>query len=203
MCGTVPSSHRPCMTRLKSGMALLVCGALALAACGGDDDDVAKAAANGGGNPAKASVPSLPSGGGGGSSKVPDNPCTVVPKDLVDAIVPGGRVDGPRKQGGGGVSQAHCGWVNDLVTLNLDYTGGVPHDQILMSINGDAQDYHGDKVKVAGDDAAVWSVIPGDLEIGTVHDDVLVTVHITVLQAQGVQYRDRMLAVAEAAVGAL
>ena len=179
-----------------------MCGSLALAACGGDDDASKASAANGGGSPGKTSLPDL-GGGSGSKGDVPGDACAALPKDQVDALVPGAKLTGPESANGGGIAHATCSWHNDTVTLTLSYTAGVPNAQLLMSMNGEVQDAHGDKTTIAGDDAGVWSAIPGNVQVAVVHDDVYVTVELLVLGTGAQQHRDQLVALAEAAVGSL
>jgi hypothetical protein len=191
----------------KTAATLLACASLALVACGGDDDGAAAGrsplgAAGGGGN---ASVPPDAGGGSGAGTKLPEDACKVLPADKVAALVPGATVTGPENQGAGGHSSAHCSWANDTRTLNLGYIAGIPHDQVETSMKGDTQDAGGDLITVAGDDAGIRTLASGDLEINVVHEDAMVTVELLILAVDGSapQHRDEVIALAEAADGAL
>jgi hypothetical protein len=193
----------------KTAVVLVACTSLALVACGGDDDSAAAGrsplgVADGAG---EASVPPDAAGGtdAGAGTKLPEDACKVLPADKTAALVPGATVTGPENQGAGGHSTAHCSWANDTRTLSLGYIAGVPHDQLELSMKGDTQDGGGDLVTVAGDDAGIRTLASGDLEIDVVHDDAMITVELLILAVDGSapQHRDEVIALAEAADGAL
>ena len=198
--------------RWTYGVAVLVCGSLALAACSGDDDATAAGAAgegplagqlsDGGGN-GTTSVPPAPGGGTGDPSALPDDACAVMPADQVEALVPGARVEGPENAGAEGHSQAHCSWANDTRTLNLNYIGGVPNAQLQLSMETDTRDGNGELTTIAGDEAGIVTLITGDLEINVVHDDIYITVGLLTIDGPANDHRDALVSLAEAAVSTL
>jgi hypothetical protein len=195
---------------MRHGLALLVCGTLVLAACGGDDDDVKDALggasqSNGGGG--KTSLPGDAGDAGGGTGDAPDLPediCKVLPEDTVQALVPGYRVDGPKNVAAQGMATADCGWVNDTVTLTLNFTAGVPEATLEASLEGDAKDQDGAELTtIGGDEASVEKLITNDMEITVVHGDVQVTLNLLSLNGDAPQHKDELVTLAEAAVGSL
>jgi hypothetical protein len=207
--------------RWNQGMALVVGGSLALAAAcgGGGGDDDARAAgplgasggAGGGGattEPAGSGGSGSAGGGSGGSggtpTKLPDDACAAVPQDQVEPLAPAARITGPAQGGSGGVAQATCSWNSDTTTLTLTYLGGIPPAQVRMSMEGEVADAQGEMTTVSGDEAGLWSSIPGNLEVAVIHGDVYVTVeYMQITGGPAAERRDDLMAVAEAAVGAL
>jgi hypothetical protein len=194
---------------MRHGIALVICGSLVLAACGGDDDDGAKA----GGNPLE-QANNDDSGGNGSSggpqpgltgdpSDLPDDACKVVPTDLTDKLAPGNHVEGPDNLEQQGVASAHCAWVNDTVTLSLNYTAGIDPAMIKISVESDTKDANGEITQIAGDEAGIRKAAGGQLEINVIHEDVLVAVSLLTLQGDTMQSKDDVVAMAEAAVGSL
>jgi len=190
-----------------------VCGSLALAACGGDDDDEAKDAIQdaldgaGGGDGNGGGETSVPSGGvlngAEDPSDLPDDACTAVPAQITDKLAPGNRVEGPTSQSAQGMALAGCAWVNDTVTLNLNYTAGVSPDLLEMSLEAEMKDGNGEITRIGGDEAGIKTAAGGQLEVTVLHEDVQVDVSLLTLQDDASTHKADVVAMAEAAVGSL
>ena len=193
--------------RMRHGIAAVACVGLVLGACGGDDDDVKDAIekagqsadGNGGGQQSGGPQPGLT----GDPSDLPDDACKVVPTDLTDKLVPGNHVEGPQNQSMEGAASAHCAWVNDTMTLSLNYTAGIEPSMLEMSVETETKEANGELTKIRGDEAGIKKAAGGQLEVEVIHDDVLVTISLLSLNGDTMQQKDDVVAVAEAAVGGL
>lgn len=190
--------------RWRRALAVLAAGAALVAGCGDDDDKADALDALGGGDIPDAdggsTVPELGGDGGGDAPDLPDDICTLLSEDEVGELVPGARTESSGNMEAGGVASGSCAWINDMVTLNVTLNAGIPDAQLALAIDIGVDDHDGESIEVAGDDAGVWSVTPGSLEVVVLHDGILVTLSMITLEGDGAVRRDTMVGLAEAAV---
>jgi hypothetical protein len=187
--------------------AVLAVGVLAAGCSGGGDDD-GVGLGDGGEAPPLGADPSVDGGDTGGgnddagaASGLPDDVCTLLSADEVARLVPGATVKGPENVSAGGISTAGCSWDNDTTNLSLNLNSGVPAEQLKLQMETSVEDYQGDLIEVAGDDAAVWSMIAASLDVYVLHDGVMMSLGL--IRTGAPDERDTMVDLAAAAVGRL